>query len=38
VIVTSPATAELLVSDFGVTADRITVAEPGTEAAPRARQ
>jgi glycosyltransferase involved in cell wall biosynthesis len=37
VIVTSPATAELLVSDFGVTADRITTSEPGTEAAPRAR-
>jgi glycosyltransferase involved in cell wall biosynthesis len=37
VIVTSPATAELLVSDFGVTAGRITVSEPGTEAAPRAR-
>jgi glycosyltransferase involved in cell wall biosynthesis len=36
-IVTSPATAELLVQDFGVAADRITTAEPGTEAAERAR-
>jgi glycosyltransferase involved in cell wall biosynthesis len=36
-IVTSPATAELLVQDFGVTARQITTAEPGTEPAPRAR-
>jgi glycosyltransferase involved in cell wall biosynthesis len=37
VIVTSPATAELLARDFGVPRGRISVAEPGTEAAPRAR-
>ena len=37
VIVTSPATAELLAGDFGVRADRITTAEPGTEAFARAR-
>ncbi|MCC6946845.1 MAG: glycosyltransferase [Bradyrhizobiaceae bacterium] len=37
VIVTSPATADLLASDFGVPRARISVAEPGTEAAPRAR-
>lgn len=30
-IVTSPATARLLATDFGVPADRITVAEPGTD-------
>ena len=37
VIVTSPSTAALLTRDFGVAAERITTAEPGTEAAPRAR-
>jgi glycosyltransferase involved in cell wall biosynthesis len=37
VIVTSVATADLLVKHFGVPARRITVAEPGTEPAPRAR-
>ena len=40
VIVTSPETARLLASDFGVTPDRITIAMPGTDvpaqtAAPR---
>lgn len=37
VIVTSPSTATLLVSDFGVPASRVSVAEPGTDPAPRAR-
>ncbi|HVT55638.1 MAG TPA: glycosyltransferase family 4 protein [Xanthobacteraceae bacterium] len=37
VVVTSRPTAELLVADFGVAPDQITVAEPGTESAPRAR-
>ncbi|WP_210493904.1 glycosyltransferase family 4 protein [Microvirga antarctica] len=37
VIVTSSATGRLLASDFGVPAARITVAEPGTERAERAR-
>lgn len=37
VVVTSPLTARTLAADFGVPADRITVAEPGTETAPRAR-
>ena len=37
VVVTSAATRDLLVSDFGVTVECITVAEPGTEPAPRAR-
>jgi glycosyltransferase involved in cell wall biosynthesis len=37
VIVTSPATADLLAKDFGVPRARISVAEPGTEAASRAR-
>lgn len=37
VVVTSQPTAELLVQDFGVARERITVAEPGTESAPRAR-
>jgi len=37
VVVTSAATKDLLVSDFGVPAGRITVAEPGTEPAARAR-
>ncbi len=36
VIVTSPMTARILVADFGVPADKITVAEPGTDPAPRA--
>ena len=36
-IVTSPTTARTLVADFGVAADRITIAEPGTDAAPRAK-
>lgn len=37
VIVTSRATKRLLASDFGVEPDRITVAEPGTDPAARAR-
>jgi glycosyltransferase involved in cell wall biosynthesis len=37
VLVTSPSTGELLTRDFGVAAERITVAEPGTEPAARAR-
>jgi len=37
VVVTSAATKDLLASDFGVPAEKITVAEPGTEPAPRAR-
>lgn len=37
VVVTSPMTARTLAADFGVPAERITVAEPGTDAAPRAR-
>jgi glycosyltransferase involved in cell wall biosynthesis len=37
VVVTSAATRDLLVLDFGVPIERITVAEPGTEPAPRAR-
>jgi glycosyltransferase involved in cell wall biosynthesis len=37
VIVTSPSTGELLVSDFDVPWEKITVAEPGTNPAPRAR-
>lgn len=36
VIVTSPATKRLLVSDFSVPETRITVAEPGVDPAPRA--
>ncbi len=36
VVVTSAATRDLLMSDFGVAVERITVAEPGTEPAPRA--
>jgi glycosyltransferase involved in cell wall biosynthesis len=36
VVTTSPTTARTLVSDFAVPADRITVAEPGTDPAPRA--
>jgi glycosyltransferase involved in cell wall biosynthesis len=37
VIVTSAATARHLVADYGVTADRITVAEPGVDPVPTAR-
>ncbi len=37
IIVTSPTTARTLAADFGVDAGRITVAEPGTDAAPRAK-
>jgi glycosyltransferase involved in cell wall biosynthesis len=37
VLVTSPATARLVAADLGVEATRITVAEPGTEPAGRAR-
>lgn len=37
VVVTSQPTADLLARDFGVTRERITVAEPGTESASRAR-
>jgi len=36
VIATSRATARILSSDFGIAPDRITVAEPGTDPAPRA--
>ncbi|MEM8792045.1 MAG: glycosyltransferase family 4 protein [Pseudomonadota bacterium] len=36
VITTSETTARILVSDFGVPADRLTVAPPGTDAAARA--
>lgn len=35
VIVTSPMTGRLLVADFGVAAEKITVAEPGTDRVPR---
>lgn len=35
-IVTSPATARLLAAEFAVPADRITIAEPGTDPATRA--
>ena len=38
VIVSSPTTAATLVADFAVPADRITVAEPGTDPAPRAQR
>jgi glycosyltransferase involved in cell wall biosynthesis len=37
VVVTSTTTADFLVRDFDVARSRITVAEPGTEPAPRAR-
>jgi glycosyltransferase involved in cell wall biosynthesis len=37
VVVTSAATRDLLVSDFDVAIECVTVAEPGTEPAPRAR-
>jgi glycosyltransferase involved in cell wall biosynthesis len=36
VIATSPTTAQTLIDDFAVPADRLTVAEPGTDPAPRA--
>ena len=35
VIVTSQTTRDTLIADFGVAAERITVAEPGTDPAPR---
>ena len=37
VVVTSPATARIVASDYGVPADRITVARPGNDPVPRAR-
>jgi glycosyltransferase involved in cell wall biosynthesis len=37
VVVTSPSTGELLARDFAVSPANITVAEPGTDPAPRAR-
>lgn len=37
VVVTSPATAKLVASDYGVPAERITVARPGNDPAPRSR-
>ena len=37
VVVTSPATARIVASDYGVPAERITVARPGNDPAPRAR-
>ena len=37
VVVTSPATAELVASDYGVPAERITVARPGSDPAPPAQ-
>ncbi len=37
VIATSAATADLLVSDFGVSKDSVSVAEPGTDPAERAK-
>src|SRR4030095_5804670 len=37
VVVTSPATAKLLASDYGVSAEHITVARPGSDPAPRSR-
>ncbi len=36
VITTSPATTRQLIAEYAVPADKISVAEPGTEAAPRA--
>jgi glycosyltransferase involved in cell wall biosynthesis len=35
VVVTSPATAKLVASDYAVPADRITIARPGSDPAPR---
>ena len=37
VVVTSPLTQRILVADFGVAAERITIAVPGVDPAPRAR-
>jgi len=37
VVVTSPATARIVASDYGVPTDRITVARPGNDPSPRAR-
>jgi glycosyltransferase involved in cell wall biosynthesis len=37
VVVTSSATARIVASDYGVPADRITVARPGNDPVPRAR-
>jgi glycosyltransferase involved in cell wall biosynthesis len=37
VVVTSPATRRTLAESFGVTQSRVTVAEPGTDPAPRAK-
>ncbi|MBV9563649.1 MAG: glycosyltransferase family 4 protein [Bradyrhizobium sp.] len=37
VVVTSAATARLIVADYDVPADRVSVARPGTDPAPRAR-
>lgn len=37
VIVTSPATARIVASDYGVPLSRITVARPGNDSVPRAR-
>lgn len=37
VVVTSPATARIVASDYGVPADRITVARPGNDPSRRAR-
>lgn len=37
IVVTSPATGRLLVAEYGVGADRITVVEPGTDRPARAR-
>ena len=37
VVVTSPATGRIVASDYGVTADRITVARPGNSPVPPAR-
>lgn len=38
VVVTSPATARMVASDYGVSADRITVARPGNDPAPQAQR
>jgi glycosyltransferase involved in cell wall biosynthesis len=37
IVVTSPTTAQTLIDDFSVPADKIMVAVPGTDAAPRAK-